>query len=207
MQNIAVPIMLLVIVSTAFAGPGERLNFGSQINAAQCTPGAGKLAINVVLHVVNDADSGFHGYWAMDDYTKTIQVWDKGDGSFCASVKYIGSWVTVAGNSPGAGLSLNAGITGTMEGGYTATITGALKPTSLLDQRTKGFIGTKDYGCTISGGAASNCNPFDWVGAYFNAGATFDYNTFWGWIYHGGDNGTWVNAVNVAEADSGDIHN
>ena len=56
--------------------------------------------LNIVFQVTGDADSGFGGYWATDSYTKHVQVWAQAEGTFCAQVKYNGSFITVAGSSP-----------------------------------------------------------------------------------------------------------
>lgn len=198
---LAAAAVIFFVASQATANP--RLNYGQNLNAAQCTPGAtDKMVLNIVYQVVNDADSGFGGYWAIDGYTKHVQVWDQGGGMFCVIAKYDGSFVTVGGTSPSGGGTVSAGVTGTIEGGYNATITGATFTPGTA--RTKGNIGTKDYACTITAGAAQ-CGPiFDWVGAYFSgAGLDFEYaGSFqWGWIYHAGDNGTWVNANGNSSGD------
>jgi hypothetical protein len=187
-------VCVVLLAGTALAKP--HLN-GTQLNAAQCSPGPNsKLVLNIVFQVTNDADSGVAGnYWAFDSYTKHVQVWDLGSGNFCAIVKYDGSFVTVAGTSPGGAGSVGAGVTGTMEGGYSATITnGTFTPTT---NRTKGNIGAKDFACDTSG----NCpGYYSWVSTYFPTG-TFAYS-YSSWTYNAGDNGTWVNA---STGNSGDI--
>jgi|SRR5579883_289487 len=200
-------ILLVFAALTAFVGgllaaPPEHLNFGKQLAASQCTPGTGKLVINVVQQVTNDADSGFTTpVWAFDDLTRQIQVWQTGATTFCGSLKYQGSWTTIAGPSPSGAGTIAAGITGTFEGGYTVAITGTLKANP--SAKTKGNIGSVDYACDNTG----NCpGAAFWADLYFDtsdAGFSFS-QPFWGWIYHGGNNGTWVNA---STGSSGDIHN
>jgi hypothetical protein len=61
----------------------------------------------------------------------------------------------------------------------------------------------------IRAGAAGATTPFDWINTYLEPGATFMLE-WWGWIYHGGQNGTWVNACATSdgpecEGSSGDI--
>lgn len=193
-------ITMSALAGTLLAAP-ERLNFGKQLNAAQCNP-SGKLVINVVQRIINDADSGFTTpVWAFDELTRQIQVWQTGAKTFCATVKYHGSFVTIAGPSPMGLGTIAAGITGTLEGGYTAAITGTLKATP--GASTRGNIGTFDYACDTAG----NCpGAVFWADLYFDtADPGFDFSQpWWGWIYHGGNNGTWVNA---SAGSSGDIHN
>lgn len=202
--SLVLALLFLLFVASAAAKP--RLNWGSELNAAQCNPGAGNMVLNIVFQVTNDADSGFGGYWGIDSYMKHIQVWEQSDGTFCVQAKYNGSFVTVAGNSPGNTGTVSAGVTGTMEGGYTAVISNAtFNPGT---KRTKGNIGAKDYGCVITNGSTlqngqDTCNPYDWFTDYFTDG-DFNYSGpfQWGWIYDAGNNGTWVNA---SSGSSGDI--
>jgi len=187
---------MAIFAGSLLAGP-ERLNFGKQLNAAQCNA-SGKMVINVVQHITNDADSGVAGNaWAFDDFNRTIQVWQAGANTFCAVVKYQGSFSTLAGISPGGTSTVAAGVKGTIQGGYQSTqFTGTLKSNPAYS--TRGSIGDFNYACDTS----FNCpGSVDWTAVYFDSTAGFDF-AWWGWIYHGGDNGTWVNA---STGNSGDI--
>jgi hypothetical protein len=184
----------------ATAGPSsEHLNWGSHITPARCTDdGYRYLEINVTHKVVNDGDSGFTGYWAALDYNRQIQLWEVGvvvppgnDERFCALVRYQGAWTSIVGPSPmGSDASLAAGVDGTFEGGYRAVITGRLKANPPL--RARGNLGTFDYEWAGTRGAGPQA-PFDWVNTYFEGSPQVTLE-WWGWIYHGGPNGTWVNA-------------
>jgi hypothetical protein len=90
-----------------------------------------------------------------------------------------------------------AGITGSMTGGYRATITGALNPNP--SYKSKGHLDKFDYGWT---GDPDNPapNPFRWTEVYFQPGYAFDY-LWWGWAYNAGNNGVWFNTA----GNSGDI--
>ena len=190
-------VCVVLLAGTALAKP--HLN-GTQLNAAQCSPGPNsKLVLNIVFQVTNDADSGISGYWAMDSYTKHVQVWDQTGGTFCAIVKYDGSFTSVAGVSPASTNTIGAGVTGTMEGGYSMILSGATFSPGI--KRTKGNIGTKDIGCSIDNyGNAIGCTYYSWIADYF-PGASFAYS-YSGWTYNAGDNGTWINA---STGNSGDI--
>ena len=186
---LSVLLLLTLLTVPAFAGPHR---FGQELSAAQCDPGpSSKMVLNVVFQVTGDADSGVGGYWAYDSYTKHVQVWDQFDGTYCARVTYNGSFVTVAGTSPAGTGPVAGGVTGTMGGGYTALITNSSFTPGT--KRTKGSIGTKDFGCSITGGVASSCDYYSWFGDYFSGGSLAQ--PFWGWTYDAGENGTWVNAV------------
>jgi len=195
-------ILSVAVLALLFAGQvaaTPHLDWGSQVSAAQCNMGGAKLVINVVQQVTNDADSGVAGnVWAFDSFNRQIQVWQLTDGTFCANLKYQGSFVTNAGTSPGGTGTVGAGVMGTFEGGYTTGVFSAtLTPGN---NRTKGSIGTADYGCDVN----YNCPGYvNWTTRYFNSGAGVSLpTTWWGWTYHAGDNGAWVNA---SSGNSGDI--
>lgn len=158
--------------------------------------------INVTQKVLNDVDSGICGnYWAFDDFVRHIKVVQTDTNTFCATVKYEGHFTTIAGESPGGAsacspVALGEGVTGTFQGGYVSTFIGTLKSTP--DKRTKGNLGTFDYNCDEN----ANCPGYvSWRDLYFSSTSGFDC-TWWGWVYHAGDNGSWVNAVT---GNSGDI--
>lgn len=197
-------VMLFVSIITAFvpsvasAAPNLHLDWGQALNGPASSCPSGTPVVNVVFKVTNDADSGFGGGWAMDEYVKQVQVVQTTDG-FCATVKYQGSFTTNAGASPSGTGTVGAGVVGTMEGGYTATFGGALKASPA--SRTKGNLGTFNYECS----APYVCpGAFDWLGAFFDP-AVANFGDFaylwWGWIYRGGNNGTWVNAIDGSAGD------
>jgi hypothetical protein len=112
-------------------------------------------------------------------------------------VQYEGKFDAQAGQtSPGTGGTLDGDEDGTFQGGYRATIAGTLL--SSPTWKTTGMVGTFDYECDISGVCS---NYVSWVAKYFNGGAVFTYE-WWGWIYHGGKHGTWVNS---SDGNAGDI--
>jgi hypothetical protein len=200
----------------AMAGPSsEHLNWGSHITPARCTDdGYRYLEINVTHKVVNDGDSGFTRYWAALDYNRHIQLWEVGvvvppgdDERFCALVRYQGAWVSTQGPSPmGSDGNLAAGVDRTFEGGYRAVITGRLRANPT--RRTRGNLGTFDYGWQGNPGSGAT-TPFNWLDTYFEPGAQMTLE-WWGWVYHGGPNGTWVNSCPTSDGpecggSSGDI--
>lgn len=198
---ISIAATLIAVLAMALpAGAASPASARSaQLSAAQCP--AGELVINVTQKVVNDVDSGVAwNYWAVDQYNRHMQVWQVGPGTFCAVVSYAGSFLTVAGASPQNtdidGIA--AGITGTFQGGYVSNVFhGTLNSSPAY--RTRGNIGTFDYGCDPTTGA---CPGYvSWLGTYFSpAPVDFDYSS-WGWTYHGGKNGTWVNSIDGNQGD------
>jgi hypothetical protein len=194
---VVVLAVLPFMLPLAQAAPAH-LDFRKQLSAKQCKTDGAKKIIEVAQKIVNDADSGVAGNaWAMDAYHRHIEVWQLPDNSFCAITKYDGKFVTLAGASPQNTGTVTAGVKGTFEGGYRSTIfIGTLLATPL--KSTHGYIGTFNYQCDTS----FNCPGYvDWTTFYFSSTAGFDL-AWWGWIYHAGHLGTWVNSV---DGNSGDI--
>ena len=191
--------LLLASIATAVFAAEYTLNWGKELNPKQCDV-LGSPVINVVQKVINSVDSGEGGnWWAFSNYRRNIQVWHTSTaGEYCAIVKYEGAFYGESGQiSPGAGYTLDGDEKGTWQGGYRATITGDLKTTP--DWKTKGAIGTYDYDCNINGICLGSVN---WVEQYFDPGYGFSYD-WWGWIYNGGNYGTWVNS---SDGNDGDIN-
>jgi len=192
--------ILLVVFTTpvAFSAPNEHLDWGAQLHSGPSACPTGKLVINVVQKIINDNDSGIAGNaWAYDDFVRQITIVEATPGTFCATVKYQGNFTTIVGPSPGNTGVVGDGIVGTFQGGYVSTLfTGTLLATPLA--RTRGSIGTFDYDCDTN----FNCPGYvSWITLYFSSTSGFDYS-WWGWVYHAGNNGSWTNA---SSGNSGDI--
>ena len=177
------------------------------------------MVLNIWWTIQNDEDSGLSGYWALDHDTTTLQVWQMPDGSFYALKKYTGVFSapqTVIG--PGtAAAALSQSAFGTIQGGYMATFSGTFTPGS---QPTSGYIGTKNYGGTITDVLTAanhgDSTPYDWIAAYFGGPSSTAENTFaqphWGWAYlldHNFVSSTsmnqWCNYNTTDGGNSGDI--
>jgi len=185
-------------LTIGFAGSSATYDFEPLAGAGGCTP-RGALVIDVAQRIRGDIDSGVAGNnWAYDSYRKRIQVWEGTPGTFCALVRYSGSFVTVAGPSPGGAGTISAGIRGSFAGVYSATVRGALNPAPGVP--TTGDLGTTDYLCDAATGACPG--KVDWVQVYFNPGASFSFD-WWIWVYLAGSHGLWVNA---SGGNLGDLH-
>ena len=64
------------------------------------------LVMNVTYKVTNDEASGNVGLWALQDYTRHVQVWRLPDGSFDWESRYEGRWTTFAGGPRGRSTSI-----------------------------------------------------------------------------------------------------
>lgn len=173
------------------------------ISAEQCrTPGS-RSVVDVNFTLTNDYDSGFAGNaWANDTIKRHLQIWQESNGTFCARVADDGKFVTFAGASPGGSATVNAGDKGELRGGYVTTFfTGTLNPHPAY--ATNGNLGSFDLMCTDAN-TCPGAHPS--YLSYFSA-TTGDSLAHWGWIYHAGNHGTWLNQDDVAAADGGDITN
>lgn len=181
-----------------------KLNVGKHVNASQCDA-KGAPVINIKREVKNSIDSGFGTgtWWAQVDYLQHVQAWETGEDTYCVISRFEMQFDAFEGQgTPGQpgdkredGM-LEGDESGTSQGGYHAEITGDLKDNP--DWKTNGFVGTQDYNCDKSGTASCD-GSVDLFGQYFN-----NYNLsyeWWGWIYHGGKHGTWVNSIDFNAGD------
>lgn len=209
----AAVIVALLDPSAVFAAPGAHLNWGHQLHAREEACPSGRKVLNVVRKVINAVDSGTgdndagFAWWADSEYVQQIQVVQTGPGTFCATVKSQGSFESVGGDSPGCGHNgtcdapegaIEAGVIGTFQGGMISTFTGTLSPVGM---RTKGSIGTLDGACDAATAAGCPGPVFSaWLDDYFPDFADLSL-AWWGWVYHAGNNGTWINKADGNEGD------
>ena len=190
---------LLFLAGSALASP-PTLNWGTEVNAGECET-KGSPVVNVTHKVVDSVDPGVAGYWASEDYNRRIQLWDQGGGVYCAIVSYQGHFTGVAGQqSPYNTEPLDGDEDGAFQGGYRMIISGDLLTEPSWP--TRGPVDTVDYECTTPVGFAVDCpGAVNWIDQYFEPGYAYEYE-WWGWIYHGGRHGTWVNS---SDGNAGDI--
>jgi hypothetical protein len=198
-----------VMPAMALAAPGLKLD-KKDISSKQCNPedAHAKQIVNVHFKLINDYDSGFNNganAWANDTMNRELSVFKLSDGSYCAQVKDNGKFVTFAGQSPGAtNTPISAGIKGDIDGGYVTTFFAGVFDPQLP---TKGDLGTYDLECTDAytcPGAPDRPSVFNT--SYFSSTSGADLAQ-WGWVYHAGKHGTWLNQDDVTAQNSGDITN
>jgi hypothetical protein len=206
---IAVVASFLFLSGPAMAGPhgAVHLNWGYYLNSGDTACPAGKPVINVTRKIINSLDSGtgknVHDtfWWAYSDFVQHIKVVETEDG-FCATVTYKGKVESVGGDGPGCStdenddcfdqVGLAAEVTATFQGGFTRNLTGEFDP----QEPTKGNLGTLDAACNAAipdGGCAFSASR-DWLEDYFPGGSWANY-LWWGYVYHAGNHGSWVNAA------------
>ena len=170
--------------------------------------GAGTLALDVHYRVLNDIDTGVKGNnWAFDTYVRTVHVWRKSAGHYCAASSYDGTFTSIAGASPGGKATIPAGIRGTLHGSSTTTFKGTATPGS---QPTRGDLGTKDFACTSDDQKGDCSGTFDWLSVYFTTQdqfKSFKYVRFeFAYKATEGGRGTWRDALTGGRTRShGDI--
>jgi hypothetical protein len=164
------------------------------------------------VHIVNDVDSGHHGYWARLNLHRSVTITSGGtDGTWTVQLHDQGTFATIGGaaNSPHEGDRVRA-VKGTVTGDYTLTVHSATPPS------TKGVGNRYDYGCDVhgTGDRGTDCpgmpaSTSDWPKLYFGPDAQVtggDYQ----WTYHTDSCGgqTWTDAStngDGTDADAGDI--
>ncbi len=198
MKRLLLVGVLVLVLVLAMALPALATGGGPQ----------GKLVLNVTYKVTNDEDSGFVGYWALDDYNRHVQVWQTGPTSFYVVGSYTGEWHTFAGAlSPMAGVTQGADASGSMEGGYTGTFdyAGVVNPDG---RASMGNIGVYDFGGTkvdvllgtFGAGQTGPTTAHSVLADYFPGYPGVTYID-WGWTY-GYQDQVWVNAM---AGSSGDV--
>lgn len=208
---LAAAALVMVVPATAPAATGTHTCQGVVSQSGISPPAGYTQVVNAVMKVTNDEDTGFVGYWALENYTKHIQAWADGTGNFYVAATYQGTWNTFAGAlSPEDGIPELSNGTGSTRGGYIATMSGSMLASP--GEPTHGTIGAYDFGGTQSdvllgtygNGQTGDANPTDWLSFYFTPSTinTFAYDN-WGWRYTGNTtSGPWCN---TALGSSGDI--
>lgn len=185
-------LTLFLAAGTALASENPKLQWEKELNKAKCGA-VGAPIINVTQKVINDVESGVMENWVFNNYERRIQVFKRSGGAtYCALVSYKGTFKSIAGRtSPQGTGKLSGKEKGTMEGGYRTIITGTLKANPTWPIR--GFVGTADYKCNINVACPGH---IDWATQYFNYDPYVGFTKpWWGWIYRGGNYGTWINAI------------
>jgi hypothetical protein len=178
--------------------------------------------LDVVYTVANDEDSGLQGYWALDEYTSYIHLYQitkgKDAGTYFGTQTFLGSFYTVQGAvSPG---SLPSPLTteqtpgfGSFQGGIVFYINGTFTPGA---NPVTGSLGLKNFGGTTAdllkqtygAGQTGPTSAFDWTTTYFAASPVVSEPT-WGFYYvldkplQG--SGTTNDWCNFAAGNTGDI--
>jgi hypothetical protein len=196
-----------ILIPTAFAVLWLVVPAAAQNHATNLGCGSGKLALNIRYAVENDLDTGTQGNnWAFDTYSRTVHVWRKGPGRFCAASTYSGSFTTIAGMSPGGTTTIPAGIRGTLNGQSTTTFRGTQRP----GLATRANLGLKDFQCTSADTKGQCAGTYDWLSAYFTSKDNFKSFRYvrYEFTYHAteGGKGTWSDRlVGGKYRSSGDI--
>ena len=205
--TIAIVAGFLIMSGQVIAGPhgAVHLDWGHYLNSGDTACPPGEPVINVTRKITNSLDSGFgeniYGtvWWAYTDFNQHIKVVETASGEFCATVTYKGKVESVGGDGPGCNTDENddcgdqtglaAGVTGTFQGGFTRELTGTFDPRT----DTNGNLGTLDANCSAETGTCDFSASREWIYDYFPDGVWGSY-LWWGWVYHAGKNGSWVNA-------------
>lgn len=196
-----------ILVPTALTLLWLAVPAAAQNHATTLGCGSGKLVLSIRYAVANDLDTGARGNnWAFDTYARTVRVWRKAPGRFCAASTYDGSFTTIAGTSPAGRTTIPAGIRGSLSGQSTTTFGGAQRP----GLAARGNLGLKDFQCTSADTKGQCAGTYDWLSAFFTS--KDDFKSFkyvrYQFTYHAteGGKGTWSDRlVGGKYRSSGDI--
>jgi hypothetical protein len=198
MKRLLLVLVLAVALTGLLAAPGA---------ATACPRAHQVLVMNVSYRVVNDESPGSQGFWALQDYTRYVQVWRMPDGSFSWTSQFVGRWTTFAGAlSPGAGIAQVAGGSGMFMGVLNGTFTSS----SYIP--VCGYLGMHDFGGTeadVLSTSGQTGTPASWSPAdtYFPGAAADGWSTWvtsaWSYTYRYGHQ-TFVNDF-LAQTAKGDI--
>ena len=125
-------ILALACAGTAALCLAAGTALAGDVTAAACNGDGANQLVNVTYTLTDDADSGFAGNaWATDTSLRTWSVKPSGNGTFRVTRKDKGTFVTLAGQSPGAcdttgkhGHTVTAGVHGKFRGYLSGTVSG-----------------------------------------------------------------------------------
>ena len=116
--------------------------------------GAHDLVVDVTQDVLNQpflpARDGH--MWANFSYTQHLRIWAVGARQYCVRKDTVGTWVSIAGLSPGLTGTIGDGITGTFTDTTYWEWTGRLSPIAA----TSGHLGVVHADCTAPGVCADD---------------------------------------------------
>lgn len=192
--------------------------------AGATQPSGASAPINVTYVVHNDSDSGYTGYWALDNYTQHLTIWNLGGDRYQVNVTDTGIFCTFAGaTSPALGVVEPSNGCGIMTGGYDGNLT----TSAALTNQSATTIGNGiiNFGGTKAGVLADT--PADtvdayasWINYFFpgaNGGLNVNSNTWpnvfafansgngWSWTYTLPNGAKWTDAGVLASPGTGDI--
>jgi hypothetical protein len=108
--------------------------------------GAKDLVVDVTQDVRNQPlmpAADFH-MWANFSYTQRLRIWTVGASQYCVRKDFEGTWVSIAGLSPGLTGTISDGVTGTFHSTEHWMWTGELTPLA----PTSGYLGEVNADCT-----------------------------------------------------------
>ncbi len=169
-----------------------------------------KLVLYVNSNVLNDPDSGDQGNWAIDNFTRTIKVWQIGPTSFTAVYNDTGTSSIIAGApSPKNGVIQPANGTATMVGNtnitFTATGFNSSYDSSLIANNSIGTLNMKETPADLLANRFNASAPTQstlnyYLNQYFTGVSSINVPTGgWTYVYKGPVGGTqsWTDAVST----------
>lgn len=170
---------------------GLAVSVALALAASNPSCGGGKPIVSISYGVQNDVDTGRKGNaWAHLTYARSVGVWRRGSGRFCAASTYDGTFESIAGPSPGGKWELPNGVRGTVHATSLTSFRGRFAPGRAP---TRGFLGVK--------------GPWEWLNDYFTGVAGFRYTQYtFRYVATQGGTGKWTDTLRAGRVRySGDI--
>jgi hypothetical protein len=117
-----------------------------------------------MTQVTNRPDSGLHGDWAKDTFTRTTTVTCLGEGKYQLVLSDVGTFTTIAGaTSPGiTAAALGASFTGQFTGGAKITVTSDVPPVA-PPSTSDGTISSSEWASLLFPGNNGTLDQWGWV--------------------------------------------
>jgi hypothetical protein len=140
-------------------------------------PAYSQQIVSVTYDVTGESVTGVNGnVWASAGYTRTLQIYRVSKNSYCATWRDSGTFLTIAGPSPG----------GTPYGWVDDGVAGTLTRTAV----TTNFTAKWQPSVATSGSLGTYAAPVDWTSFYFNNVRGLDLVWFAN-LYGTPANGSW----------------
>lgn len=166
-------MMFKAILAVAALAGG--LFFPTAANAIALPPDT---VVTATFH--NHLDSGNHGDWARDNFTRTTTIHATAPGAFTVTTVDHGTFTAgmCAHCSPNAGKAITLKVMGAFDGGEVGTANGTVDPAKIAAVN----------GQTFDDQAATHYTQLAWFQQLFADGVTgTPYSTSWGWAYKTAD--------------------
>lgn len=210
----AVALAVLFVVTLAPVGRASGVNTSycssspAKFLARADVPNGSVRLVSVHWIATYHEDFGKLGYWAIDNFTAVLKVWQVSTSHFYAQLQYNGTWHTYVGAlSPGSGDHEFLSKGGPFAAGINLTFSGTYAPKLNVTGKIGPFAYNGSVADVLNGRYANqtgDASAFNWVKEYFHGvtNATERYGFVYNWAAAGQ---TWCHFDAADGGLSGDI--